>query len=126
MKKNIGKNTLGDNDKMSVTLGGYGRSTHDLSYAWRSPMGVGTLVPFMKFLALPDDTFEINMDTKIMTHPTVGPLFGTFKFQADVFTCPIRLYNAMLHNNATEYRDWETWETPKAIVTGKQIGRAHV
>lgn len=100
MKKNIGKNTLGDNDKMSVTLGGYGRSTHDLSYAWRSPMGVGTLVPFMKFLALPDDTFEINMDTKIMTHPTVGPLFGTFKFQADVFTCPIRLYNAMLHNNA--------------------------
>ena len=34
-----------------------------------------------------------------MTHPTIGPLFGSFKFQADVFTCPIRLYNAMLHNN---------------------------
>lgn len=99
MKVNIGKNTLGDSDKMSVSLREYGRSTHDLSSAWRSPMGVGTLVPFMKLLGLPGDTFEIDLDTRIMTHPTVGPLFGSFKFQADVFTCPIRLYNAMLHNN---------------------------
>ena len=99
MKVNIGKNTLGDSDKMSVSLKEYGRSTHNLSSAWRSPMGVGTLVPFMKVLGLPGDTFDIDLDTRIMTHPTVGPLFGNFKFQADVFTCPIRLYNAMLHNN---------------------------
>lgn len=99
MKINIGKNTLGDSDKMSVSLKEYGRSTHNLSSAWRSPMGVGTLVPFMKLLGLPGDIFEIDLDTRIMTHPTVGPLFGNFKFQADVFTCPIRLYNAMLHNN---------------------------
>lgn len=99
MKVNIGKNTLGDSDKLSVSLEEYGRSTHNLSSAWRSPMGVGTLVPFMKLLGLPGDTFEIDLDTRIMTHPTVGPLFGNFKFQADVFTCPIRLYNAMLHNN---------------------------
>ena len=99
MKVNIGKNTLGDSDKMTVSLKEYGRSTHNLSSAWRSPMGVGTLVPFMKLLGLPGDTFEIDLDTRIMTHPTIGPLFGSFKFQADVFTCPIRLYNAMLHNN---------------------------
>ena len=99
MKVNIGKNTLGDSDKMSVSLREYGRSTHNLSSAWRSPMGVGTLVPFMKLVGLPGDTFEIDLDTQIMTHPTIGPLFGNFKFQADVFTCPIRLYNAMLHNN---------------------------
>ena len=100
MKVNIGKNTLGDNNKMSVSLREYGRSTHDLSYAWRSPMGVGTLVPFMKLLALPGDTFDINLDTKVLTHPTVGPLFGQFKMQLDVFTCPLRLYQAQLHNNA--------------------------
>lgn len=100
MKVNIGKNTLGDNNKMSVSLREYGRSTHDLSYAWRSPMGVGTLVPFMKLLALPGDTFEIDLDAKVLTHPTVGPLFGQFKMQADVFTCPLRLYQAQLHNNA--------------------------
>lgn len=100
MKINIGKNTLGDSDKMSVSLKDYGRSTHNLNYAWRSTMGIGSLVPFMKVLALPGDTFNIQLDNKIMTHPTIGPLFGSFKFQADVFTCPIRLYNAMLHNNA--------------------------
>lgn len=100
MKVNIGKNTLGDNNKMSVSLREYGRSTHDMSYAWRSPMGVGTLVPFMKILALPGDTFDIDLDTKVLTHPTVGPLFGQFKMQLDVFTCPLRLYQAQLHNNA--------------------------
>lgn len=100
MKVNIGKNTLGDNNKMSLSLREYGRSTHDLSFAWRSTMSVGTLVPFLKILALPGDTFEIKMENKILTAPTLGPLFGSFKFQADIFTCPIRLYNAMLHNNA--------------------------
>lgn len=100
MDVNIGKNTLGDINKMSVSLRDYGRSTHNLNYAWRSTMGIGSLVPFMKVLALPGDTFNIQLDSKIMTHPTIGPLFGSFKFQADIFTCPIRLYNAMLHNNA--------------------------
>ena len=100
MNVNIGKNTLGDSDKMSVSLRDYGRSTHNLNYAWRSTMGIGSLVPFMKVLAMPGDTFNIQLDSKIMTHPTIGPLFGSFKFQADVFSCPIRLYNAMLHNNA--------------------------
>lgn len=100
MKVNIGKNTLGDNNKMSLGLKEYGRSSHDLSYAWRSTMGVGVLTPFMRILALPGDTFEIDLQNKILTAPTIGPLFGSFKFQADVFTCPIRLYNAMLHNNA--------------------------
>ena len=100
MKVAIGKNTLGDSNKMSVNLKEYGRSTHDLSYAWRSTMGVGTLVPFMKILALPGDEFDISLEQKVMTHPTVGPLMGSYKMQMDVFTCPIRLYNAMLHNNA--------------------------
>lgn len=115
MRVNIGKNTLGDSDKMSVGLREYGRSTHNLSSAWRSPMGVGTLVPFMKLIGLPGDTFEINLDARIMTHPTIGPLFGNFKFQADVFTCPIRLYNAMLHNNTLNIGlDMSKVKLPKA------------
>lgn len=100
MKVNIGKNTLGDNDKMSVSLREYDRSTHDLSYAWRSSMGIGTLVPCMKILCTAGDTFAIEMAEKVMTHPTIGPLFGSYKLQVDLFSCPIRLYNAMLHNNA--------------------------
>lgn len=100
INKSIGKNTIGQGDKMNVALRNYERSSHDLSFAWRSTMGVGTLVPSLKILALPGDTFDIDIDTKIMTHPTVGPLFGSYKFQTDVFVCPIRLYQAMLHNNA--------------------------
>ena len=80
-------------------------------------MGVGTLVPFMKFITQPEDEFEIDLDTKIMTHPTVGPLFGSFKFQADIFTCPVRLYNAMLHNNALNIGlDMSKVKLPIAIV----------
>jgi hypothetical protein len=127
MKVNIGKNTLGDNDKMSVSLREYGRSTHNLSSAWRSPMGVGTLVPFMKLVGLPGDTFEIDLDTRIMTHPTIGPLFGNFKFQADVFTCPIRLYNAMLHNNTLNIGlDMSKVKLPKAgmWLTNYKSGKA--
>ena len=100
MKKEIGKNTLGGGKKMSLSLKNYNRSTHNLSYAWRSSMNVGTLVPCMKILALPGDTFDVSIDAKVMTHPTIGPLFGSYKLQIDIFTCPIRLYVAQLHNNA--------------------------
>mgnify|MGYP001632808154 CR=1 FL=1 len=98
--KSIGKNTLGGGNSMKVDLKTYNRSTHNLSTAWRSSMGVGTLVPCLKLIGLPGDTFDIDIDTKVMTHPTVGPLFGSYKMQIDVFTAPFRLYNAMLHNNA--------------------------
>ena len=100
IKKSIGKNTIGGGSKMTVDLHTYNRSTHNLSYAWRSSMGVGTLVPCMKIVGLPGDTFDIIIDTRVNTHPTVGPLFGSYKMQVDIFTAPFRLYNAMLHNNA--------------------------
>ena len=100
LTKSIGKNTLGGGKRMNVDLKTYNRSTHDLSYIWRSSMAAGTLVPFCKILLTPGDTMEIDLRHQIMTHPTIGPLFGSYKVQADVFQCPIRLYNAMLHNNA--------------------------
>ena len=36
-----------------------------------------------------------------MTHPTLGPLFGSFKLQHFIFTAGFRLYNSWLHNNRT-------------------------
>ena len=100
IQKTIGKNTLGGGAKMKVDLHTYNRSTHNLSTAFRSSMGVGTLVPCLKLIGLPGDTFDIAIDTRVNTHPTVGPLFGSYKLQVDIFTAPFRLYNAMLHNNA--------------------------
>lgn len=98
--KNIGKNTIGDNNKMSVSMRKYQRSTHDLSYAWRNTQTVGTLVPFMCEVGLPGDTWELHTEASVLTHPTVGPLFGSFKLQGEYYVCPIRLYNGLLHNNA--------------------------
>ena len=99
--KNIGKNTIGDNNKMSVSMRKYQRSTHDLSYAWRNTQTVGTLVPFMCEVGLPGDTWELHTEASVLTHPTVGPLFGSFKLQGEYYVCPIRLYNSWLHNNRT-------------------------
>lgn len=99
MKRTVGGQRLGSGNKMTVDLKTYERSTHDLSYIWRSTMAPGTLVPFMTELGLPGDTFDIELDCNIMTHPTVGPLFGSYKVQLDVFMTPIRLYQAQLHNN---------------------------
>lgn len=97
----IGKNTLGDNKKMKVRMHEYEMSTHDLSFIWRNTQAPGTLVPCLKLIAQKGDIFDIEMFNKTLTHPTVGPLFGSYKLQHFIFTCPIRLYNSWLHNNRT-------------------------
>ena len=96
---NLGGDRLGSGNKMKVQMRNYERSTHNLGNIWRSTMAVGTLVPFMKQVGLPGDTFDIELNADVKTLPTVGPLFGSFKLQLDVFMCPIRLYNAQLHMN---------------------------
>lgn len=100
MKKTIGGDRLGSGKKMTADLHGFERSTHDLSYLWRSSMSAGTLVPFLTEVALPGDTHDINLNVDIKTHPTIGPLFGSYKVQLDVFQFPVRLYQGMLHMNA--------------------------
>ena len=117
--KNIGKNTIGDGKKMTVELKKYRRSTHDLSYAWRNTQAPGVLVPFMCEVGLPGDTWDINLQASVLTHPTVGPLFGSFKLQAEIYTCPIRLYNGKLHNNALGIGlDMAKIKLPQIEITG--------
>jgi hypothetical protein len=125
VKKTIGKNTLGDNNKMKVAMRDYERSTHNLSYIWRNTQAPGTLVPCMKILATPGTTYKIKANSHILTHPTVGPLFGSYKFQMDIFTVPIRLYNALLHNNALNVGlDMAKVKFPKfAITLGKDSSK---
>lgn len=99
METTIGGNRLGSGNKQQISYKNYERSTHDLSYLWRSSMSAGTLVPFLDKVALPGDNFEIDLNAEVMTLPTVGPLFGSYKVQLDVFEIPMRLYNAKLHMN---------------------------
>ena len=99
--RTIGKNTLGDNNKMHIRLREYDMSSQNLSFVFRSTMGVGMLVPFMKIVCQKGDIFDIKLTNKTMTHPTLGPLFGSFKLQHFIFTAGFRLYNSWLHNNRT-------------------------
>ena len=87
-EKTLGGDRLGSGNKMKVSLHGYERSTHDLSYMFRTTMSAGTLVPFMSEVALPGDTFDIDLSANVLTHPTVGPLFEGF--------CSYIIYNCML------------------------------
>ena len=96
----LGGDRLGSGNRNKISRRNYERSTHDLGHIWRSTMAPGTLVPFLKQVALPGDTWDIDLNMIVKTHPTWAPLFGSYKLQLDVFLAPIRLYNAMLHNNA--------------------------
>jgi len=99
MKTTIGGDRLGSGQKNEVIGKTYERSTHDLGYVWRSSMASGTLVPFLSEVALPGDSWDIELDTSVMTLPTLGPLFGSYKVQLDIFEIPIRLYQGKLHMN---------------------------
>lgn len=99
--RTLGKNTLGDNDKMKIAMRDYDMSTHDISTIFRSSVGVGMLVPFCKILCQKGDIIDINLINKTLSQPTLGPLFGSFKLQHFMFFGGFRLYNSWLHNNRT-------------------------
>ena len=102
IQKNIGKNTIGDNNKMSVSLHDYNMSTHDLSTIVRNTQSAGTLVPNLCLVTQKGDTLDIDVDSNVLTHPTTGPLFGSFKLEHHIYAAPVRLYNSWLHNNRTK------------------------
>ena len=78
-------------------------------------------------LVLPGDTFPIKTRCHTLTHPTIGPLFGSFKQQNDFFFCPIRLYNAMLHNNALNIGlDMKKVKFPYVRLTNSQISQEYL
>jgi len=102
MKVNLGGDRIGSGSKMNVDLKGYERSTHNLNTDIATTMAIGTLLPIHHSVILAGDTREIDIDALLLTHPTEGPLFGSFKLQVDVFKADMRLYIAKLHMNLLE------------------------
>lgn len=101
MKKTLGGERLGAGKKMAVELKNFGRSSNNLSKIVRTDQSFATVVPYYCEIGLTGDTFYINeIQSIIRTLPTNGPVFGSAKFQVDVFCVPIRLYISALHNNA--------------------------
>lgn len=98
-KVTIGGDRVGSGKKMKAELYNYFRSTHNLSEKWASSMGPGILYPCLCKLAMRGDTFDIEMNADARTIPTQGALFGSYKMQLDVYQVPVRLYQALLHNN---------------------------
>ena len=70
--RTLGKNTLGDNNKMKVAMRDYDMSTHDISTIFRSSVGVGMLVPFCKILCQKGDIIDLNLINKTLSQPTLG------------------------------------------------------
>lgn len=100
MERNLGgTQRIGSGDKMKVQMHDYGKSNNNLSSRWKSTMAAGTLVPFMNLIGLPGDSFDIDLDAVVNTHPTIGPLYDGFKLQLDVYTAPMRLYQSVLNND---------------------------
>lgn len=102
MKKTLGGDRIGSGAKMNVHMSGYERSTHSLTTDIATTMSIGTLIPIHHSLILAGDTRDIDIDALLLTHPTEGPLFGSFKLQVDVFKADMRLYIAKLHMNLLE------------------------
>lgn len=94
-----GKNRVGSGSKIKTNLREFDRSTFDMSSTLKTTISAGTLVPIWQDVALPGTTHDINIYLDMITGPTIGPLFGSFKLQADAYSIPIRLYQAQMHNN---------------------------
>lgn len=108
--------------KIMQSLRNYGRSTHNLSKAWRSTAAPGLLYPFMTAFVVNGDTWDIDLQGLMRTIPTSQPLYGRFKVQMDLFYAPSRLYNAKLHNNPLSVGiDMKNIRFPKMTVNASVV-----
>ena len=98
----LGGDRLGSGQKQKVELHDYKMNSFNQSQIFRSSLAPGLLYPFCRLLGTNHGTFDIDINTIARTLPTLGPLFGSFKLQIDLFSVPFRLYQGMLHNNPTE------------------------
>lgn len=95
----LGGDRIGSGNKMKEELHDYGMTSFNLEQDFKSSLAPGVLYPFLKLVGTNHDSFDIDLDSFVRTIPTQGPLFGSFKLQADIYMCPIRLYQGILHNN---------------------------
>lgn len=101
-EKTLGGDRIGSGNQMKVTLHDYEMTSFNLNQDFRSSLAPGVLYPFLKVIGTNHDKLEIDLDNIVRTLPTVAPLFGSFKLQADLYVAPFRLYQGLLHNNPTE------------------------
>lgn len=102
IKKTLGGDRLGSGNRMKQEMHDFYRSNKNLSTCTGTTMAAGVLYPIYTNIALKGDTFDIDTNAFVRTIPTIGPVYGSFKLQVDFFQVPIRLFQAILHNNTID------------------------
>jgi len=100
--KKIGGDRIGSGGKMEVTAHGYGYSTHDVSKVRRTSMSFGTIVPMGMWLLTSGSRLRIKMDALITSNALLYQLYGSAKFQLDVFSARMALYNPKMLLNLND------------------------
>lgn len=119
----IGGDRIGSGAGMQIYMHNYEMSTHNLKQRFTSTMGAGTLIPCLCIPAMRGDYFDIDIKAAARTIPTRGPLFSTFKMQVDLYDVPMRLYQALLHNNAVRLgMNMKNVKLPKLHIETKAVG----
>lgn len=98
VKKTFGGDRLGTGAGFTVNMRAFERTTHDLGNVFRSNMGVGIVMPTYCDIVKRGDVWDKEISQHIITHPTNGPIFGSYECRTAVFTADMRLYNKLLHN----------------------------
>lgn len=102
IKKTFGGDRLGTGAGFTVSQRAYQRSTHNRGRLTRTNMGVGMVMPLYTNIVKRGDVWDMELDANILTHPTNGPMFGSYEYRAAVITADLRLYNKLLHNDAQD------------------------
>lgn len=100
--KKIGGERIGSGAKMTVQAQGYGYSTHDVSKIRRTSISFGTIVPMGQFLMPSGSRLRIELDALITSNALLYQLYGSAKFQVDVFSVRMALYNPKMLLNLND------------------------
>lgn len=126
IQKTLGGDRLGSGNRMKQEMHDFYRSNKNLSTRFASTMAPGVLYPCYVNIATKGDTFDMDMNAFVRTVPTIGPLYGSFKLQVDVFQVPFRLYQAILHNNTTDIARKMNQVYLPQVLLGANVGRTEI
>lgn len=100
--KKLGGDRIGSGNKMTVSAAGYGYSTHDVGCVTRTSMSFGTIVPMGQWLLTAGSRLRIRLDALITSNALLYQLYGSAKFQVDVFSARMALYNPKMLLNLND------------------------
>lgn len=119
-KVTIGGPRLGSGKKMDTAMHGYSRANFNQSEVLRTTLAPGVLLPVYRNIGLPGDTIDIGIDLDMITLPTVGPLYGSFKVQIDFFKADFRLLQPQLQMNRQNIgRNMKAIYLPQIVLTAE-------